>query len=106
MSEGNSVLNLSHETTFPDLNKNESKDANFARKTLTIGVLKYKNFREMQKLKEDDQMHYAIKTLTGLSDRDVGELYSDDAAELTGMVYNFMKKYVELGRKIRNDSQL
>jgi hypothetical protein len=98
------ILNLSQETVFPDLNKSENREPTYARNAINISVLKYKNFREMQKLKEEDQMHYAIKALTGLTDRDVGELYADDAAELTGIVYGFMRKYVELGKKIRSEN--
>lgn len=100
----NALLNLTHETIFPDLNKVEGKDEQFARSQLNIFPLKYKHIKSMVNLKEEEQMHSIMKTLTGLSDKDLDELHVEDIAELTGIIYEFMKKYVELSKKVRADN--
>ena len=94
------TFQLSEPTVFPDLNKKEEKDPNYERDTLALKSLKYKHFREILKYPEEDQMHYLMKYLTGLSEVDVGELTPDDAAELSSMVFESMQKYIQLGQKI------
>ncbi len=43
-------------------------------------------------------MDYIMMVLTGLTENDLDELSSDDAAELIGIVHNLIKKHVELGK--------
>ena len=93
-------LTLSVATAFPNLNKKEGKDADFERSVLTLTPLKYKHFRAVLKHKEADQMHHLMMAITGLSDEDVGEFSPADAAAISGLVYDSMKDYMQLGRKI------
>lgn len=95
-----SELNLVVPTAFPDLNKKEGKEADFERNELKLNSLKYKHFRSVMKHKEADQMHHLMMSLTGLSEDDVGEFSPADAASISGLVYDSMKEYMQLGRKI------
>ncbi len=104
MSNQTIEVKLSYPTVLPDLNQKEEMASDFARDVIKVERLKYKHFRHMQSLKEDEQMEYALGTLTGLSDKDLDELYAEDAAEITGVIYDFMSKYLLLARKMIEDS--
>lgn len=94
------VFNLSEPTVFVDLNQKEGKEPSFSRDTITLNTLKYKHFRSVLSHPEEDQMHQLMLSITGLSDNDLGELTPNDAAEVSHLVFNSMKKYLELGQKI------
>lgn len=94
------TITLQEATAFPDLNRAESKEANFERTELAINSLKYKNFRSVMQYPEQDQMHHLMMALTGLSENDIGELTPHDAAQLSGIVFDAMKEYMELGRRV------
>lgn len=98
------IVNLTSPTVFADLNQAEGKEINFARDFLVVSRLKFKHFKQMQKLGEAEQMQHAISALTGLSENDVDELYAEDAAEVTKVIYGFMGKYLELAKKMMDDS--
>ncbi len=100
----NIIVNLSAPTIFPDLNKKEGKEENFARDIVGVARLKFKHFKQMQKLDENQQMQHAISELTGLSEEDMDELYAEDAAAITGVIYGFMSKYLELAKKMMDDT--
>ncbi len=94
------TLKLSAPTIFPDLNESEGADAQFAREVLTIHRLKFKHMKTLQKIDDEQQMIQLISKLTGLSEGDIDELYAEDAAEITAVVFGFMKKYIELAQKM------
>ncbi len=98
------IVKLSEPTVFSDLNQKEGKPTDFARDAIEVQRLKFKHFREMQGLKEEEQMQYALKTLTGLSTADLDELYAEDAAEITTVIYGFMSKYLTLAKKMMDDA--
>lgn len=95
-----SIFNLSEPTVFPDLNKNENQAPDFSRNELTINALKYKHFRAVIKYPEADQMHQLMLVMTGLSEDDMGELTPTDAAGISQIIFQSMKKYMELGQQI------
>lgn len=103
MQENFIVLKLTTPTIFPDLNQSEGKEENYARDSIRIARLKYKHFKTMQKLEEAEQMQHAISALTGLTENDIDELYAEDAAEITAVIYGFMKKYLTLAKKMMTD---
>ena len=39
----------------------------------------------------------------GLSENDMDELYAEDAAEITSVIYGFMQKYLVLAKKMMGD---
>lgn len=94
------LFNLTEPTVFADLNKKEGKEMEFVRNELTLKGLKYKHFRSILSYPEEDQMHQLMLSITGLSDNDVGELTPNDAAEISHIIFDSMKKYMELGQKI------
>jgi len=93
-------IKLSEPTIFPDLNRIEEKEPNYARTQLHLNNLKYKHFRSIVSYPEQDQMHHLMMSMTGLSEDDIGELSPGDAAEISGAVFEAMRKYMELGQKI------
>lgn len=98
------IINLTVPTIFADLNKAESKDESHARDTLKVDRLKFKHFKKMQSMSEAEQMQYAICALTGLSETDLDELDAEDAAEITGVIYGYMQKYLDLAKKMMRDN--
>lgn len=102
--ESKVIVKLIAPTVFPDLNKTEGKDANFARDSIAVSRLKYKHFKEMQHLSDAQQMQHAISALTGLTEIDIDELYAEDAAEITKVIYGFMQKYLALAKQMMGDA--
>lgn len=98
-------VTLSSPTIFPDLNQTEGKDLDFARENILISRLKFKHFKQMQHLQDSQQMQFAISALTGLSENDIDELFAEDAAEITSVIYGFMQKYLLLAKKMIDDTE-
>lgn len=96
-------VTLTAPTVLPDLNKSEGKELDYAREKVAVSRLKFKHFKHMQNLDESKQMQYAISALTGLSEDDIDELYAEDAAEITSVIYGFMQKYLILAKKMMGD---
>ena len=94
------MFQITEPTIFPELNQKEGLDPNHERSSLPLNKLKYKDFREIVKYPEEDQMHHLMLEMTGLSESDLGELSPDDAAEISTIIYEAMKKYIQLGQKI------
>lgn len=86
-------MNLSEPTVFPDLNKKEDKTADFHRDVINIERLKYKHIRAVLKFPEIDQMHHLMLMVTGLNENDIGELLPEDAAKLTLMLHESLRKF-------------
>jgi hypothetical protein len=94
------TYNLSEPSIFPDLNKKENQPADHTRAAIELISLKYKHFRSVLQYPEMDQMHHLMIAITGLSEDDLGELCPDDAAEISRIIFQSMKKYMELGQTI------
>jgi hypothetical protein len=94
----NNTLKLSHGTIFPDLNKHKGLDPNYVTTELELSILKYGHIREMQQIKPDEHMSFAMTVLTGLSEKDINEFESNDAAELMKIVYENLKGHMELAK--------
>ncbi len=90
------ILKLINGEVFPDLNKIKGLDATYVTKELLLNELKYKNLKEMQKMKPEQHITYIMMVLTGLTEQDLDELSSDDAAELMDIVHKLIAKHVEL----------
>jgi predicted lactoylglutathione lyase len=98
------TIKLSEPTAFPDLNKKEGKEDDFLRDTIKVYRLKFKHFKNMQQGSDESQMMQLMIELTGLSERDIDELYAEDAAEITSVVFGFMEKYFTLAKKMGGGS--
>ena len=95
-----STFTLSEATVFADLNAKENQPATHARTTIPLISLKYKHFRSVLQYPEVDQMHHLMLAVTNLSEDDMGELSPNDAAEISRIIFQSMKKYMELGQTI------
>ncbi len=96
------VLKLINETIFPDLNRVRGVDKNYVSNELPLHEFKYKNLKELQTIRPEQQMTYIMGVLTGLTVRDLDELSSDDATELIAIVHKIMAKHIELGKNLLN----
>lgn len=94
------IIKLSAPTVFPDLNIKEGLDSGHARTELSIDRLKFKHFKEMNQIKPEEQMIYAISQLSGLSENDIDELYAEDAGEITKTIIGFMKTFVDVAKEM------
>lgn len=94
------TVKLTAPTVFSDLNAKEEKDSDFARDEVIVRRLKFKVFREMNKLPEDKQIIFAITKLTGLSEADVDELYAEDAAYITKEIIGFMQAFIDITKNL------
>lgn len=93
-------INLSEPTVFPNLNQSEGKEPNTVRTTLQLNTLKYKHFRAVLSYPEEEQMHRLMLSMTGLTEDDIGELTPNDAAEISQIIFQSVKKYMELAQQI------
>ncbi|OGT36906.1 MAG: hypothetical protein A3F11_09005 [Gammaproteobacteria bacterium RIFCSPHIGHO2_12_FULL_37_14] len=96
-------IKLSYPTVFPDLNKLENLKDDHARDYLEIERMRYGHIKEMQQVSPEQQTHWAIKKLTRLSDHDIDQLYTEDAAEVTKVIFSFIEKYFTLAKKMWSD---
>lgn len=94
------AFTLSEPTLFPDFNQKNGNPSDFTVTELPLQALKYKHFREIAKFPEEDQMHRLMLSMTGLTENDIGELTPNDAAGISQIIFESMKKYFELGQKI------
>jgi len=93
-------IHLTQATVFPDLNKKEEKEDSFARDFVEVERMRYGHIKEMQAISPEQQTHWAIKKLTGLSDNDIDQLFAEDAAEITKTIFGFIEKYFMLAKKV------
>lgn len=98
-------VTLSNPTVFPDLNTKENLDENYSRDFIEIARMRYGHIKQMQSVAPEEQTQWAIKTLTGLSDRDIDQLYAEDAAEITKTIFGFIEKYFSLANKMWNNPE-
>ncbi|HLB42886.1 MAG TPA: hypothetical protein VJN02_08585 [Gammaproteobacteria bacterium] len=96
-------ITLSCQTVFPDLNKLENLNEDHARDYLEIERMRYGHIKEMQQVSPEQQTHWAIKKLTRLTDNDIDQLYTEDAAEVTKTIFGFIEKYFALAKKMWSD---
>ncbi len=94
------VLKLINGTIFPDLNQSKGLDPIHITKELPLNEFKYKNLKEIQTVQPEQHMSYIMMVLTGLTERDLDELSSDDSAELISIVHKIIAKHVELGKNL------
>ena len=96
-------IQLSNPTVFPDLNKKENLEPNFARSSVNVERMRYGHIKAMQTISPEQQTQWAMKALTGLSENDIDQLFAEDAAEITQTIFGFIEKYFTLAKKIWNN---
>ncbi|ALB24209.1 hypothetical protein Psal006b_00137 [Piscirickettsia salmonis] len=93
-------ITLTEETVFPSLNIKEGKAEDFQRKELQLSALKYKHFRSSLGYPEEEQMHHMMMMVSKLTEDELGELSTDDTAEISEYIFNAIEKYVRLGQRV------
>ena len=94
------VLELAFPTVFPKYNSAKGFAPDHITDKLTVQRMKHKHFRKLQTMREEQQLHYLMGELTGLSQDDIDEL---DAERLSCFVGDFVRlheKYAEISHKI------
>lgn len=94
------TIQLTAPTVFADLNAKQELDADHARSEVQVSRLKFKTFRAMSALPEERQMMFAISELTGLSENDIDELYTEDAAAITQQIIGFMQSFIDITKRM------
>jgi hypothetical protein len=85
-------------TIFPEYNKQNSLPTDHVTTTLKISRLKHGHLRAMQKLSANDQIHFLMSQLTGLSQNDLDELDIEDSAKLSEIMFDFMKRFAQIAK--------
>jgi hypothetical protein len=100
-TQGNMVkLQLKYPTVFKDLNAKKGNPPDHVTEELEVSRMKHKHFRKLQSIPEEEHIHYIMRELTGLSDRDLDELDAEDSAELSELIFNFMRRYSEIAQRL------
>lgn len=105
-SAGFVTIKLVVPTILKDFNTVNNLPEAHATEEIKVQRLKYKHFRGLQAVPEQEQMHYAIMKLTGLTEDDLDELDAEDVAEITGVVYGFMEKFMKLAGKMMKAAEV
>jgi hypothetical protein len=87
-------------TIFPDYNTKNNLPPDHKTTEITVARLKHGHLRQMQRLSKDDQIHYLMSELTGLSGLDLDELDADDSAKLTQVIFNFMARFAQMAQNM------
>jgi hypothetical protein len=94
------TIKLTEQTIFPELNRKEGKNEDYARDFISIESLRYKHIRAALKYPDQEQLHQLMMMLTGLSEVDVGELLPQDAAKVGSFLQQEISKFNQLSQDI------
>jgi hypothetical protein len=87
-------------TVFPQLNTKNKLPADHQTTSLSIKRLKHGHLRIMQKRHEEDQIHFLMTELTGLSQSDLDELDVEDSAKLSEVIFGFMRRFAQIAKEM------
>lgn len=100
MSEHNTITLEIVPTVFPVFNKKANLPADHTTAALTVKRLKHGHLRSMQRMNEEDQIHFLMTQLTGLDQADLDELDVEDSAKLSEVIFGFMKRYAQIAKEM------
>ena len=100
MQEHNEVKIEIIPTAFSQFNAKNSLPSDHKTECLTVKRLKHGHLRSMQKMKEEDQIHFLMTQLTGLSETDLDELDVEDSAKLSEVIFGFMRRYAQIAKEL------
>lgn len=100
MTEQNTVTLDIMPTIFPMHNASQKLPADFLTTKLTIKRLKHGHLRNMQRLDENEQIHFLMTELTGLSQSDLDELDAEDSAKLSEVIFGFMRRFAQIAKEM------
>jgi hypothetical protein len=87
-------------TVFAELNAANNLPADHETKSVIVKRLKHGHLRNLQRMNEEDQIHFLMSTLTGLSQADLDELDVEDSAKLSETIFGFMKRYAQIAKEM------
>jgi hypothetical protein len=100
MNEQNDVTIEIIPTIFPQCNAKNNLAADHKTSSLSVKRLKHGHLRSMQRLNEDEQIHFLMSQLTELSPTDLDELDIEDSAKLSEVIFGFMRRYAQMAKEI------
>lgn len=101
----NTLLKLQVPTVFEHYNRHNGIAPGTPVTDLEVKRMKYKHVRKMQTMKEEEQMNYIMRELTGLSQEDLDEVDAEDAAALFEIVFSYMQKYADIAKKAMQNQE-
>ena len=66
----------------------------------TVKRLKHGHLRSVQRKNNEDQLHFLMTELTGLSQADLDELDVEDSAKLSEAIFGFMRRYAQIAKEM------
>ena len=87
-------------TVFLDYNVKQQLPLDHRTTQLVVSRLKHGHIRAMQRINEDEQIHFLMSQLTGLSEADIDELDIEDSAKLSEMIMQFLQSYAKLAKRM------
>ena len=100
MSTQNEIVIEIFPTVFPQLNAKSNLPADHETTSVSVKRLKHGHLRNLQRMNEEDQIHFLMSTLTGLSQADIDELDVEDSAKLSETIFSFMKRYAQIAKEM------
>lgn len=87
-------------TIFTEYNVKNNLAPEHETTTLTIKRLKHGHLRAMQSINQEDQIHFLMSELTGLSQNDLDELDVEDSAKLSEVIFGFMQRFAKIAKEM------
>jgi len=100
MNEQNEIKIEIIPTSFPQFNTKNNLPADHKTAALSVKRLKHGHLRSMQRLNEEDQIHFLMTQLTGLTETDLDELDVEDSAKLSEVIFGFMRRYAQIAKEL------
>lgn len=100
MNEQNEIKIEIFPTIFPQLNAKNNLAADHKTSEITVKRLKHGHLRNMQRMNNEDQIHFLMSQLTGLSASDLDELDVEDSAKLSEAIFGFMRRYAQIAKEM------
>lgn len=100
MSEQKDIVIEIFPTIFPQFNAKNSLAADHKTTSVTVKRLKHGHLRSVQRKNNEDQLHFLMTELTGLSQGDLDELDVEDSAKLSEVIFGFMSRYAQIAKQM------
>tara|TARA_R110000868_G_scaffold78286_11_gene223650 strand:- start:395 stop:703 length:309 start_codon:yes stop_codon:yes gene_type:complete len=100
MSDNREVTIEIFPTVFPQLNAKNNLPADHETTSVVVKRLKHGHLRNLQRMGEEEQIHFLMGELTGLSQSDLDELDVEDSAKLSEAIFGFMKRYAQIAKEM------
>ena len=100
MTQQNDVAIEIFPTIFSQYNAKNNLPSDHQTKALNVKRLKHGHLRALQRLNEEDQIHFLMSELTGLTQTDLDELDAEDSAKLSEVIFSFMQRFAKMAKEM------